>query len=471
MRRMTMRTLCRAPKMLMAALFAVCMLFAHELSAAVPFSREWAATWNLAGSSNGGQSIATDSAGNVYVAAFDRQATYLRKYSPTGTPLWSRTAVTTGHVFIQGFINSYVVVDPSDYPIVAGTMNANDGTSLDYFVVKFDPAGIQLWLRRFDAANDHDVLSAVTVDNAGNIYAHGDGNGSGPRNVYTVKYDRDGTRLWVASYTPRDDLGCDVAVHSDGSVYVLVSTTDYGTDDDIILIKYSPSGTQLWLRRYNGGGASGWTDDWPSRLKLDAAGNAYLVGYSEPSNEGGYGLVTQKYLPDGTLAWTRRHDAGGPSSGDFGYQPAGLAIDDSGQVYVSGQIENHSAGSTGADTVTIKYAADGTQLWSSQYNGSSNGPDVPRDLVLTPDGSVFVLVRSRIGAYSSDDRLLLIQYDSDGTLLSTHVDSGSNDGYMLARRGASIYIVGTSIFGNGHDVTVQKYSPVLSTIRRRAVRP
>lgn len=451
--------------MLMATLFAVCMLFAHELSAGVPFAREWAATWNLGSFNDRGQSIATDSAGNVYVAAFDQQAYYLRKYSPTGTQLWSRTAVATGNVFLQGFITAHVVVDPSDYPILAGTMNANDGTSLDYFVVKFDPAGTQLWLRRFDANNDHDSLTAVAVDKAGNIYAHGQGNGSGPSNVYTVKYDRDGTRLWVASYTPRDDLGCDVAVHSDGSVYVLVSTTDYLTDDDIILIKYSASGTQLWLRRYNGGGESGWTDDWPSRLKLDAAGNAYLVGYSEPSNGGGYGLVTQKYLADGTLAWTRRYDAGYPSSGDFGYQPAGLAIDDSGQVYVSGQIENYS---TGVGAVTIKYAADGTQLWSSTYNGSSNGPDVPRDLVLTPDGSIFVLVRSRIGTYSSDDRLLLIQYDSDGTLLSTHVDSGSMEGYMLARWGPSVYVVGTSIFGMGYDATVQKYSPAHA--RHRAVR-
>jgi hypothetical protein len=462
-----------SPKMLAAALFAVCTVFAHEVSAAVPFFREWAATWDLGpypSMNDRGQSIATDSAGNVYVAAFDQRAYYLRKYSPAGTQLWSRTAVTTDHVFIQGLINAYVAVDPSDCPILTGTMNANDGTSLDYFILKFDPAGTQLWLRRFDANKDLDTIAALAVDEAGNIYAHGEGNGSGPGDVYTVKYDRDGARLWVATYTPRSDLGCDVAVHSDGSVYVLVSTTDYGTDDDIILIKYSASGTQLWLRRYNGAGESGWTDDWPSRLKLDSAGSAYVVGYSEPSNGSGYGLVTQKYMADGTLVWTRRYDAGGPSSGDFGHRPAGLAIDESGSVYVSGQIPNNSAGSTGVDAVTIKYAADGTQLWSRTYNGSTNGPDEPRDLALTPDGSIFVLARSRIGPYSSDDdfRLLLIQYDSDGNFLSAELDSGSIDGYMLARWGEAIYVVGTSNFLNGHDVTVRKYSPVPR--RRRVVR-
>ncbi len=447
---------------LLAAMFAVCMLFAHALSATVPLSREWAATWNLGSFNDRGQSIATDSTGNVYVAGFDQQAYYLSKYSPTGTQLWSKTAVTTGSLFLQGFINAFVVVDPSDNPILAGTMDANDGTSLDYVVVKFDAAGTQLWLRRFDdAAHDHDSLTAVAVDEVGNIYAHGHGNGSTARNVYTVKYDRDGTQLWVATYTDADDLGCDVAVHADGSVYALVSTTGYTTDDDIILIKYNASGEQLWLRRYNGCGESGWTDDWPSRLKLDSAGNAYLVGYSEISDGGGYGVVTQKYLADGTLAWTRRYDVGPPSSSDFGYQPAGLAIDDSGQVYVSGQIPNHSTGSMGVDIVTIKYAADGTQLWASAYNGSANGADKPRDLVLAPDGSIFVLASSCIDTFWNDYRLLLIRYDTAGTLLSADTDSGSDDGSMLARRGASIYTVGTSS-DYSYDVTIRKYSPTRS---------
>jgi hypothetical protein len=442
----------------MAKLFAVCVLVAHELSAAAPFTRQWAATWDLGWINDRGQSIATDSVGDLYVAAINGPAYYLRKYSPTGTELWSRT-VTTGYVSLGGFIDARVVVDPSDSPVLAGTMNVGDGPApADFFLVKFDSAGTQLWLRTFDPDGDNDHLVAVAVDEAGNFYAHGEGDGSGPGDVYTVKYDRDGTRLWAASYTPKSDLSCDVAVASDGSVYALLSTTDYGTDDDIILIKYNASGEQLWLRRYNGGGESGWTDDWPSRLRVDGAGNAYLVGYSEPSNGGGYGLVTQKYLADGTLEWTRRYDAGFPSSGDFGYQPAGLAIDGSGQVYVSGQILNYG---TGIDIVTIKYAADGTPVWSRTYNGSGDFRDEPRDLVLTPDGSVLVLAMSSIGTAWSDHRLLLIQYDTDGTLLSADPDNESNEGYMLAQGGASIYIVGTSTYATltGYDVTVRKYSP------------
>lgn len=463
MRRTLPRT-SRALKTLVVTMFAAGILHAHESSASVPFHREWAVTWDLGTHEGRGQSIVTDSEGNAYVAASDGWEYYLGKYSPAGAQLWTRT-IATGPVFLGGDL--HVAVDPSGNPVLAGTMNAQDGTSLDYFIAKFDPYGTQLWLRRFDANNDHDTLAAVAVDDTGNIYAHGHGNQSGPANVYTVRYDRDGTRIWVASYTPRDDLSCDVKVHSDGSVYVLVSTTDYATDDDIILIKYSASGAQLWLRRYNGGGAS-WTDDWPSRLKLDAAGNAYLVGYSELTNGGGYGLVTQKYLANGTLAWTRRYDVSSPSSGDFGFEPAGLAVDDSGQVFVSGQIWNPGPPDNDLDVVTIKYDSDGTPLWSRAYNGAFNGPDVPRDLALAPDGGVFVVAQSRTGPYSVDDRRLLLRYDRDGTLLSTEIDNESKDGLMLAGWADSVYLVGTSVHGLAHDVTIQKFSP--SRGRRRVVR-
>ena len=470
-------------KLLMAVAFAACLISVQHLAAAVPFSRDWAATWDLGWINDRGQSIASDSSGNLYVAGINEPEYYLRKYSPAGQELWTRT-VTTGYVSFGGFIDAWVVVDPSDHPILAGTMNVGDGPApLDLFVARFDPAGTQLWLRTFDADGDNDVLVTVAIDGDGTIYAHGTANESGPRDVFTVKVDSDGTRLWAATYTDADDLGGDVAVHSDGSVYTLVSTTGYGTNDDIILIKYDASGTQLWLRRFNGGGESGWppeisatTDDWPSRLELDVAGNAYLVGYSEPSPGGGHGLVTQKYLPDGTLEWTRRYDVGPPSSGDFGHKPAGLAVDGSGQVYVSGQILNDG---TGIDVVTIKYAADGTPLWSSTYNGDRNGDDVPSDLVLTPDGSVFVLARSRVqlqtdfGQLYEGFRLLLLQYDTDGTPLSAEVDGASDDGAMLTRCGASIAIVGTSPFAaaaTSHDVTVRKCSPVQRSRIRRHLR-
>ncbi len=441
---------------LVAAIVVAGLILAQTAFAAVPYGQLWGVTWNLGTSNDEGQSIATDSTGNVYVVGFDNSAYYLRKYSPAGAEIWTKTVVASGSLFLQGFINGFVKVDGSDNPIVGATINPNDGTSLDYFVAKYNAAGTQLWFRRFDAGNDHDSLTALAVDSAGNIYASGHGNGSGPRTIYTVKYDPEGEREWVATYNNNDDLGCDVAVHTDGSVYVL-GTSGYGFDDDIILIKYNSEGEQQWLRRYNGSGETGWADDWPARLALDGAGNPHLVGYSEVSDGGGYGVVTQKYLADGTLQWTRRYDIGFPSSGDYGTQPAGLAIDGSGNVYVSGKILTLE--STGVDVVTIKYDADGTPLWSRMYAGTTAYADEPRDLVLAPDGSVFVLAMTSLGPSTSDHRVVLLRYDSDGTPLASPVDTESREGYGLARRGVAVHYVGTSL---GDDVTVRKYAPIPS---------
>ena len=456
----TTRTALHPPRLLLVMLFAVCMLVPQELFAALPYGRVWSLTWDLGWINDRGQSVATDSAGDVYVVGFDQVAYYLRKYSPTGSLVWSKTAVTTEGLSQSGFINGHVVVDPSGNPILAGSIDTKDERLIDYFVVKFDPNGEQLWMRRFDVDNGEDSLSAVAVDADGNIYAHGHGDSETASTIHTVKYAADGTQLWVATYNSADDLACDVAVHSDGSVYVLASTTGFSTDDDIILIKYNASGEQLWLRRYNGGGEGVWTDDWPSRLRLDSAGNAYLVGYSTPAFKAAHGVVTQKYLADGTLAWTRRYDVAGSTFGDLGHEPAGLAIDASGQVYVSGRVANASEGTYGGDLVTLKYTADGEQLWSRTYNGTGNGADAPRDLVLASDGSILLLARTCIGPYSDEFRVVLFQYDSDGALLSSSLDTESHEGYMLARRGASVYAVGTGVYATstGYDMTIRKYS-------------
>jgi hypothetical protein len=390
-----------------------------------------------------GKDVVVDASGSVYVAGFDSGADkgVLLKYSAGGGLVWSR-------LFSGGA--DYLALDPSGNVIVGGTFDASAGTSLDYSVVKYDASGNQLWLRRFDHNQDRDSLEAVAVDGLGNVYVTGMGDGSGPRNVYTLKYDPNGTQLWMAVYTRSDDLASDVAVHSDGSVYVLASTTGFGTDDDIVLIKYNSLGIEQWVGRYNGGGngpGGDFTDDWPSRLALDAAGNAYVVGHSEPTNGGGYGVVTLKYAGDSTLVWARRYDPGGTSSGDLGQVLSGLAINGSGEVFVSGRISRADF-----DWVTIKYSASGTEVWAKEFNGPAGGADEPRDLIIDHEGDVVVLGRTQGGVVQLRRYAL-----GDGALLWSETYNGAADGLGLAAKGTAFYAAGFTTALTPDGVTL-KYS-------------
>jgi Rieske Fe-S protein len=86
-----------------------------------------------------------------------------------------------------------------------------------------------------------------------------------------------------------------------------------------------------WVRRYDG--PSNRHDD-ARGLAVDDSGNVYVTGDSKGEVEPNYlpDYATIKYLPNGDTAWVRRYD--GPE-GSMDMATA-LAIDGSGNVYVTG---------------------------------------------------------------------------------------------------------------------------------------
>ncbi|MQY71165.1 hypothetical protein GH141_04445, partial [bacterium] len=214
------------------------------------------------------------------------------------------------------------------------------------------------WVARYNGpANGHDAGSAIAVDASGNVYVTGHSVGSGTSLDYvTVKYNSSGVQQWARRYNgPVDeyDRASAIAVDDEGNVYVTGWSPGSGTWNDYTTIKYDSSGVQQWVARYNGPGNSG---DNAYSIALDDAGNVYVTGTSAkyrttPYN---YDYVTVKYNSSGIQQWARRYN--GPGDGDD--RANSLAVDDEGNVYVTG----YSKGSgTDNDCATIKYNSSGVQ--------------------------------------------------------------------------------------------------------------
>jgi len=209
---------------------------------------------------------------------------------------------------------------------------------------------------------------------------------------------------WAARYNgpvhARDEAW-DIAVDSEGCVYVVGSSEGVGTESDVLTVKYDADGHELWLARYDGpdGGK-----DHGHGLALCPDGDIVVVGGTMDSLSD-VDIVTIRYDSDGHEEWVATYD--GPGSGEgFGYD---VACDTLGGIYLAGYCWG---GQSQEDAVTIKYAPDGTELWVSRYEGPVNGSDSGYELVLGRDGSVYVVGRS-MGGYTSYD-ILTIKYDSDG---------------------------------------------------------
>ena len=81
------------------------------------------------------------------------------------------------------------------------------------------------WVARYNGpGNHHDSARAMAIDDSGNVYVAGGSRGDVTGTDWaTIKYAPTGEVLWLVRYNSpdnRDDVAADVAVDSEGDVYV-----------------------------------------------------------------------------------------------------------------------------------------------------------------------------------------------------------------------------------------------------------
>jgi outer membrane protein assembly factor BamB len=208
-------------------------------------------------------------------------------------------------------------------------------------------AGGEKWVKRYNGpGNRYDLATAIAVDSSGNVYVTGSSEGSGTSSDYaTIKYSSTGKQLWVKRYNgPGNGGDVATAIAVDSSANVYVTGNSVATLGNYATIKYSSTGKELWVRRYNGPTNGSDTAD---AIAVDSAGNVYVTGYSEGSGTS-FDYATIKYSSTGKQLWVRRYN--GPENGvDSAYA---MAVDSSGNVYVTGYSEGSG---TSFDYATIKY--------------------------------------------------------------------------------------------------------------------
>ena len=171
---------------------------------------------------------------------------------------------------------------------------------------------------------------------------------------------------WAQRYNgPPDnaDEAHDLVIDNSGNIYVTGSAFAANGTLDMVTIKYSPAGQQLWLQSYNGTAND---NDEAYKIVMSDSGFVYVVGYSKNANMQDVTVI--KYSPAGVQLWAKTYD-GAFHNYDCGNS---LAVDANGNVYVTGieTVSNYTY-----DFVTLKYSAGGVQQWAQTYNGPGNFND------------------------------------------------------------------------------------------------
>lgn len=326
------------------------------------------------------------------------------------------------------------------------------GTYYDYATVKYDPNGSELWVARYTWPEyGQDRAYALAVDNLGNVYVTGYSDGGTTNDDYaTIKYDSNGNELWVARYNgpgSSDDKATALVVDDLGCVYVTGYSYGSGTLKDYATIKYDPNGNELWVARYDGPGSD---QDHPADLALDNLGNVYVAGDSL------HEYATIKYDSNGNEVWVARYN---PGSGNVTAEA--LVLDHFGNVYVTGESDVWSS-DTYFDYATIKYDPNGNELWVARYNGPANGKDKAEDLAVDYFGNVYVT------GYSDDENerydYATVKYDPNGSEMWVARYDGWNNSYDYGRAVVIdsvgyVYVTGTAQESEHAACTTIKYTP------------
>ncbi|MBE2226885.1 MAG: SBBP repeat-containing protein [Ignavibacteria bacterium] len=209
---------------------------------------------------------------------------------------------------------------------------------------------------------------------------------------------------------------------------------------------------ELWIQRYNGTGDS---TDYANAMVVDAAGNVYVTGGSLSFGAPYYDCVTIKYNSDGMVQWLQRYNGPGDST-DNGYS---LAVDDSGNVYVTGS--SFGSGSN-TDYVTIKYNSEGVQQWVQRYNGTGNAQDNAYAIFIDVTGYIYVTGTSTGSGNDYDGAT--IKYNAAGVQQWVQRYSGPGNSTdspssIVVDGSGNVYIAGYSVgIGTSLDCLTLKYN-------------
>jgi hypothetical protein len=269
------------------------------------------------------------------------------------------------------------------------------------------------WIAQLPIGTNLSVgLSAMVVDANGVTYVTGSADGPADLDVLTAAFSPGGTLLWSRMFNgPGNwhDQGRALALGPGGVLYVAGNTPDPQSYANVLLLKYdAASGNLLHTIQYSSGPG---TSEYGGSVATDAQGNVYVGGGTVGD---GTDALLLKFDAAGQFQWKSTWD--GPAFAPYSQDSVfGLRLDPAGApvALIYGVM-----GSNHADYVVVKYApASGSTLWEATWGGS--GEDSPRDMELDASGDVYVTGTALNGSNmygtiklrGSDGQLLWQAYD------------------------------------------------------------
>jgi hypothetical protein len=321
--------------------------------------------------------------------------------------------------------------------------------------MKYDDSGNQIWETTFDGpANSYDGGIALDVDNQDDVYLSAGSYGMSGLNPtlsdFSIqKYSSSGTFQWETRYDNANMMDVPAKLGwraGNNTVYVSGAIQVTSSTWKMLSLELSDSNGNI-TNSYTSGSSSSNIDQ-VSDLTTDGT-HFYVAGNVEVSGEG-RNMKLVKLDDDLSEIWSVEWN--GTSNQDD--KANGVAVDSNGNVYMTG-VTTSADGDT--DYALIKLNSTGNQYWEEIWDGADGGDD--RGVKLKIDGSDIISCGDTYRDGNLD--MLLFMHDSSGDLVwKTFLNTDTNkddEAVNVALQGNEIYLSGRAqnTSGNYTYVTAQ----------------
>jgi hypothetical protein len=303
-----------------------------------------------------------------------------------------------------------IALDGSGNAFITGSTDSYGAGNVDVFLLKYDSSGNLLW-NKIWGGSGLDSGYEITLDGSGNAFITGETNsyGVGNSDAFLLKYDSSGNLLWNKTWGgSSSDSGCGIALDGSGNAFITGYTYSFGAGNgDAFLLKYDSSGNLLWNKTWGGS-----NNDYGYGIALDSVGDVFITGRTNSYGAETYDVLLVKYDSNGNQIWNKTW---GGYNNDYGY---GIALDSMSDVFITGSTgSTFSYGAGAYDVLLVKYDSNGNQIWNKTWGGSAK--DYGRGIALDSSGNAFITgYTESLGAGNWDAFLLKYGIDTDEDGLS-----------------------------------------------------
>lgn len=425
-------------------------------------------TWGGVGNDSASH-IISDSAGNVFAGgqtnsfATGNYNALLMKFASNGSVSWAKIwGQNTSDAIVDTIAN-----DSAGNIFAVGALEPRGGFGGGYgpgcqtwggygicslIVLKFDSEGNLLW-QKAAGGNMSSFGIPAAVDSAGNLYISGytlDPT-SGRMNVPVLKFNSTGSFVWQRSISGTgNQLADGIAIDSAGNVY-LTGYTKSGLDPsgDAFIAKLNGTGSLLWVKSWGG---SGFDQGWA--MNTDSSGNLYMTGRTASFSPNSV-LMLLKFNSTGGLVWERLWGVG--QGGNVGL---GIAFDNSSNVWITGGTGPSSSDQTTWDALIMEVSPEGNLLAQKSWGG--NGYDTSQSLTVTPSGQIIFggwVTEAPPYTLTTLNKTFVPAFYS-AVPISLNVTSLNLN--LTDLHGITQTVTGSTAYYGGYDVAIFGYNPNLA---------